>query len=283
MNDEQKRKEDLEAAEDEMIRKSLIRSFTNQHSSNFPTTDGFTREQILAWLEKQREKKSADKVKSTEHNYITENSEFFQWIYDRLKYVYNEDPNVDYMLSLKERIENMQKPSDKINTYCQENCKGFQETGKCFCDGECDAKRKSERVHPQPKQEWNEEDKKELKVIIDELKRYVMFKQYGTPLSVYDISWLEELPSRFIIQQQPQQNWNEEDKYMFNLISNLSLTGYKKHPKLPSWDFIKNWLESIKPQNHWKPSEKQMEALKKECLAHSNYELCRLLEELENL
>jgi hypothetical protein len=48
------------------------------------------------------------------------------------------------MLSLKERIENMQKPADKINTYCQENCKGFRETGKCFCDGECDAKRKSE-------------------------------------------------------------------------------------------------------------------------------------------
>jgi len=42
-------------SEDERIRKSLIRNFTNQHSSNFPTADGFTREQILAWLEKQGE------------------------------------------------------------------------------------------------------------------------------------------------------------------------------------------------------------------------------------
>ena len=40
-------------SEDERIRKSLIRNYTNQHSSNFPTADGFTREQILAWLEKQ--------------------------------------------------------------------------------------------------------------------------------------------------------------------------------------------------------------------------------------
>lgn len=41
--------------EDERIRKSLIKSYTNQHPANFPTIDGFTREQILAWLEKQGE------------------------------------------------------------------------------------------------------------------------------------------------------------------------------------------------------------------------------------
>lgn len=43
-------------SEDEKIRKSLIKSFENQHSCNFPTIDGFTREQIIAWLEKQAEK-----------------------------------------------------------------------------------------------------------------------------------------------------------------------------------------------------------------------------------
>ena len=42
-------------SEDERIRKSLIKSFTNQHPANFPTVDGFTREQILSWLEKQGE------------------------------------------------------------------------------------------------------------------------------------------------------------------------------------------------------------------------------------
>lgn len=35
-----------------------------------------------------------------------------------------------------------QKPAD---SYCQENCKGFQETGKCFADGECKAKREAEQ------------------------------------------------------------------------------------------------------------------------------------------
>lgn len=33
------------------------------------------------------------------------------------------------------------KELKKIDTYCQENCKGFQETGRCFCDGECKAKK----------------------------------------------------------------------------------------------------------------------------------------------
>lgn len=71
-------------------------------------------DEALTWLEKQGEKKLANKAESMEHSYITTNPEFFQWIYDRLKYVYNENPNVDYMLSLKERIEDMQKFTDNV-------------------------------------------------------------------------------------------------------------------------------------------------------------------------
>lgn len=38
---------------------------------------------------------------------ITPNKEFFQWIYNRLVYVHNENPNVDYMISFKERIREL--------------------------------------------------------------------------------------------------------------------------------------------------------------------------------
>ena len=58
--------------------------------------------------------KPADRIESTSHNYITPNQQFFQWIYDRLINVHNEDPNVDYMLSLKERVEDMQKSAWSI-------------------------------------------------------------------------------------------------------------------------------------------------------------------------
>lgn len=50
---------------------------------------------------------------------ITPNKEFFQWIYNRLVYVHNENPDVDYMRSFKERIEELSfdkphwKPSEE--------------------------------------------------------------------------------------------------------------------------------------------------------------------------
>lgn len=53
---------ELRESEDEKIRKALIRNFINQHSSNFPTVDGFSREQILAWLEKQEQKPAKFKI-----------------------------------------------------------------------------------------------------------------------------------------------------------------------------------------------------------------------------
>ena len=48
--------------------------------------------------------------------------------------------HLGYRACLEKRGE--QKPAD---SYCQENCKGFQETGKCFADGDCKAKREAER------------------------------------------------------------------------------------------------------------------------------------------
>lgn len=64
--------------------------------------------QFFKHLEKQDEH---ELVESMECSSKTTNVEFFQWIYDRLKYVYNESPNVDFMRSLKERIEGMKNPS----------------------------------------------------------------------------------------------------------------------------------------------------------------------------
>ena len=45
----------------------------------------------------------------------------------------------------------------KINSYCEKHCKGYQETGKCFADSDCKAKREAEQ-----KPVWSEEDKHKL-------------------------------------------------------------------------------------------------------------------------
>ena len=37
------------------------------------------------------------------------------------------------------------KELKKINSYCQEHCKGYQETGRCFADGDCKDKREAEQ------------------------------------------------------------------------------------------------------------------------------------------
>jgi GNAT superfamily N-acetyltransferase len=67
-----------------------------------------------------------------------------------------------------------------------------------------------ERINLQPKQEWSDDDKTRLKVIKEELERFIMFKQYGTPLSTDDIEWLKSLPVRFNLQ--PKQELDEEQK-----------------------------------------------------------------------
>lgn len=47
---------ELKESEDERIRKALIEHFAGSHSSMYPYK-GFTKKQILAWLEKQGEQK----------------------------------------------------------------------------------------------------------------------------------------------------------------------------------------------------------------------------------
>lgn len=52
-------------------------------------------------------RKSKGMTGKTMKTYITPNKEFFNWIYNRLVYVHGENPNYDYMRSLKERIDDL--------------------------------------------------------------------------------------------------------------------------------------------------------------------------------
>ena len=39
-------------------------------------------------------------------------------------------------------------PEQPTNDFCKENCKGYQETGKCFSDGPCAAKQEASKEQP---------------------------------------------------------------------------------------------------------------------------------------
>ena len=55
--------------------------------------------------------------------------------------------------------------------------------------------------------------------------------------------------------------WSEEDDYILNLVGQFTSKGYKPHPKIPSLEFVQDWLKSLKERYTWKPSDEQMEAL----------------------
>ena len=53
-------------------------------------------------------------------------------------------------------MSNTNKPNEvkeDPNAYCKENCKGYQETGKCYCDGRCDAYMKAQKQNEEPEQQ----------------------------------------------------------------------------------------------------------------------------------
>jgi len=98
------------------------------------------------------------------------------------------------------------KELNKIDTYCQDNCKGFQETGRCFCDGECKAKKEHVKQNLQDnnlrrieqKSAWSEEDKNAIQVLKDIVKRSneIDEKIYTMPLKEKLYAWLKSLKDK---------------------------------------------------------------------------------------
>ena len=141
---------ELKESEDEKIRKALIRF----HKSSIDI-DGIKGEDIIAWLEKQGERKDAAK-----YGYKFAVEKACEWIRQQKEMLEDSFSDVnDFADLLKEAMEEKQgspvlsnssnigkgeqKPTD---SYCRENCKGFQETGKCFADGDCKTKREAESI-----------------------------------------------------------------------------------------------------------------------------------------
>ena len=93
-----------------------------------------------------------------------------------------------------------------------------------------------DRIQPQPKHEWSEDDEIRHKTTLDDLEGF--------------LEYIKQKPSR------------EISKY--SLMSKDSmLTAIQK-----DIDWFRTLKERIQPQNTWKPSDKQMELLKEACDRH---------------
>lgn len=82
-------------------------------------------------------------------------------------------------------------------------------------------------------------------------------------------------------------SWNEEDEKMYNMFRSMAHGTYVVQTQ-ETIDSLLSWLKSLKPQNRWKPSEEQMDALNKAVNNPANYhdtklELQSLYNDLKNL
>ena len=94
------------------------------------------------------------------------------------------------------------KELKKINSYCQEHCKGYQETGKCYADGDCEAKKLAEST-------WSEEDE----YVYNEILSRVANKTIYQHDLEYIHTWLESFKNRI----QPQTTWKPSEEIMKGL------------------------------------------------------------------
>ena len=153
--------------------------------------------------------------KQEQNDYITPHKEFFKFIYDRLINVYKENPNVDYMRSFKERLDNLSfeekqewSKEDEKTLDCIINVLdrlGFEEYCKSSRDQDVEEERfyykeiqclkKLKSLCPQSKQEWSDKDESYLLTVINEMEANKKeapeyeHKKYDTI-----ILWLKFLP-----------------------------------------------------------------------------------------
>lgn len=117
--------------------------------------------------------------KQKQNDYITPHKEFFKFIYDRLINVHKENPNVDYMRSFKERLNNL----------------SFGE-----------------------KQEWSEEDEEMLNSCISSIEeskenRYAYKETDGDTSYDREIDWLKSLRNR-VGKEFLQPHWKPSEEQM---------------------------------------------------------------------
>lgn len=162
---------ELAESEDERIRKWCISHFKeciNVIKDNDEYKE-YLSNKVIAWLEKQGEP-----------NWVHHKVDLSDCSEEYRKAYYDGWNNCNKQHS---QLKDEQKPS---YSFCQENCKGFQETGKCFADGECKAKKDVEQNLA-----WSSEDEKIAKELIDFVEQYGD-NYYGQVAKASTISWLEK-------------------------------------------------------------------------------------------
>ena len=128
---------------------------------------------------------------------------------------------------------------------------------------------KSLKDRIQARQEWSEEDKKIIDSIYISLNSESVaegLRCYGIKYTVDDLETILFKQKRWLksIRPQQKQEWSEEDnQYLCGLIGLIEQSKAEIPITLKgkAADNCIDWLKSLSPKNHWKPSEEMLEAL----------------------
>jgi len=218
--------------EDEKIREFLIDYFTSYKIGNITTKlNGYKIDDILAYLEKQKEQKPVDKPFEewidgwyNEHHrdgYITMDEREFKNFCRGTKNMYQQKPTDEQFPPL-EGLDAI-----KAKYYDEGFKNGFDEG--------------IESVKPA---EWSDEDEKILNELLDHC-------------NTENATWYNFLKS---LCPQSKIEWSEKDYIMMqDLIDLLWIIQGSSNIKPGTASKYEQWLKSLRP--HWKPSEEQMKIL----------------------
>ena len=251
---------DLYESEDEKIKKDVYNYLYNERHNIrqlTPYTDELDR--WLAWLEKQESVgEIVERCKKSWYNEgkiagmaegLTDDEKYQQGWHDALEKQGEQKPMTEEFEH--ELAEICNQLLSEIDSEWMNNeildCIGTSvwlnlcdETAKRYKDGLLKLAKQGE----QKPAEWGEEDETTFKVMLEELEKYVMFKQYSTPLSVYDLQWFKSLKDR--VQPQPKQEWSVEDETGWTNTMIMIKEVASNHYTKDSINLVVNWLKSLK-------------------------------------
>ena len=242
---------ELAESEDERIRKEIIKylKLVDKGEGDYahPIVSGW-----IAYLEKQKEQKPAEQKvsRSQIHHELLQNGtitmEEYLKLTENLYFPRKQRQGWDEFDEdcLKRAIWYIENPAPSV----------VKDTNLVLW-----LKSLPERFNLQPKQEWSEEDEKELDCIINILDRlgYEEFCKSSRDQDIEEerfyykeIQCLKKLKS---LRPQPKQEWSKDDE------DNLHRVIRVLDDNDSDWKELSDWLKSLRPS--WKPSEEQMKAL----------------------
>jgi len=255
---------ELKESEDEKIRKAIYNcvKWFGFDSCFFKDV---SQEECLAWFEKQGEKNINNSIwhKVEPKEYVLEKTLIYKknGEIDIVEDTILSAVDAEYALPISylgkpESIEKQGEQKDILEDATLDNNEDglIAATIKAKCE--------------QKPAEWSEEDENKRKLCFQYLTSQ---KNYQSSVGIDYINgcldWLDSLPNRV----QPKQEWSEEDEdNIFNIVGALDVLLQREIEKQHNGDRnaspkyysdLQDWLKSLRPDSHWKPSQEQMDAL----------------------